>query len=237
MPTMDADRFDTLSRTLTTPGSRRTTLRALGALAFGGAAAASSASAEAGKNCPVCKKKKRGRCRKVKDGTLCSPEEGVHGECVSGHCCLPNNCTECPNVCAAYDALTECRAILDSGGVKTCCRPLQQICNSSDLGAECCWAASKPVSCRTIANKGTFGCGFSEANTVTRCCIPEGGQGSSGDCDCCGTGVDCWGRCISAACANNCSKSCNTDADCGSGCFLTCQEEGGTGGPKHCLPS
>ena len=230
---MDDSRFDSLLRTLTASPSRRTVVRTLGALALGSGVATSSDEAEARK-CPVCKKKKNGRCRKVKDGTACINSGGIDGKCVSGRCCTRQLCAECPDICPELD---ECRTILGSGGVKTCCRPLQQTCNSSDFGAECCLETSVTVSCRTIADKGTFGCGFPAPNTATRCCIPEGGRGSSGDCDCCGTGVDCWGRCISAACANNCSKSCTTDTDCGSGCFLTCQEEGGTGGPKHCLPA
>jgi len=227
---MDESRFDDLLRSLSASPSRRSALRLLGALALGGNVASSFEEAKA-RTCPVCKKKKHGKCKKLKDGTPCSPEEGVHGECVSGHCCLPNDCTECPNVCATYDALTECRPIFGSDS-KFCCRPLQEVC---EFSGDCCMETSYTVSCRTIANKGGLvGCGFMEPNTATRCCIPAGAKGASSDCDCCDTAILCEERCIPASCDQYCTKSCTTDTDCGTGCYLTCQEE--SPGEFRCHP-
>ena len=60
---MDADHFDTLSRGLITPGSRRSVLRTLGALAIGGGVVTPFEEAAARK-CGECKKKKDGRCKK-----------------------------------------------------------------------------------------------------------------------------------------------------------------------------
>src|SRR5688500_6269445 len=114
---MDNSRFESLLRTLTASPSRRSMLRTLCALTLGGGIATSFDEAEATR-CPVCKKKKNGRCRKVKDGTVCVNSGGIDGKCVSGRCCTRQLCAECPEICPE---LTECRTILDSGGVKTCC--------------------------------------------------------------------------------------------------------------------
>ena len=71
---MDDSRFENLLRVLTASLSRRSALRALGALALGGGAATSFKFEEAeAKTCGECKKKKGGRCKKVKDGTFAVP--------------------------------------------------------------------------------------------------------------------------------------------------------------------
>ena len=101
---MDADRFDTLARTLTAAGSRR---QALVATLGGGLSlvlgAASVDEAGAKKRCPPCKKRKLGKCKKkLPDGTACSG-----GTCQAGACCLPESpettcagrCGTWPNTC------------------------------------------------------------------------------------------------------------------------------------------
>jgi hypothetical protein len=71
---MDDSRFDTLTRSLTTAGSRRRALTTVLGGALGLVAAASLDDAVAKKKpCPPCKKRKKGKCKaKLPDGTACS---------------------------------------------------------------------------------------------------------------------------------------------------------------------
>jgi hypothetical protein len=78
---VDADRVDSLARSLIAAGSRRQALAALtGALALI-LAGVSDQEAEAKKRCPPCKKRKQGRCKKKSDGTPCPG-----GTCDGGRC-------------------------------------------------------------------------------------------------------------------------------------------------------
>ena len=113
---MDADRFDTLSRTLTTPGSRRTTLRALGALALGGGVAASLDEAEAGK-CGECKRKKNGRCKKRPDGTFCSVGKCRDGRC---GCATVNDCYEFGGDGSDGQVCQESKCVCTAPGTSRC---------------------------------------------------------------------------------------------------------------------
>src|SRR5215213_1050363 len=76
---MDADRFDALSRSLTTARSRR---GALASLLGGTLGLVGLAETEAKKKCPPCKKAKNGKCKKNRpDGTACPG-----GACQGGRC-------------------------------------------------------------------------------------------------------------------------------------------------------
>src|SRR5687767_13492606 len=78
---MDGPRFDTLTRSLTTTGSRR---RALGGLLLGSLGRLGSRADEATakkKPCPPCKKRKKGKCKKKPDRTACNG-----GTCQGGNC-------------------------------------------------------------------------------------------------------------------------------------------------------
>lgn len=242
---MDSRRFDTLIRALVASGSRRGAIRLLVGLGFGGtvtplgaervAAACGlvrtseqgASRCQAGKPCCENARCKNHRC-KCKAGWCDTDDDGVCESPIHTNA----NCNHCGDACDEFQECTH-----DFGGPTTvCCRPLQQLCDVDQSGAQCCLHTGT-LSCRAIANNkgGNFGCGFLEQpNPPTRCCIPDGGVGASGDCDCCGASVSCEGACIPAACANTCTKSCATDADCGCGNLLTCQEEGGAGGPKRC---
>lgn len=103
---MDADRFDSLTRSLMTTGSRRRVLAAIsGALGLP-LGAFSLAETEAKKSCPPCKKRKRGKCKKKKpNGTACP-----RGTCQGGRCVAappdPNACTA--NACDSPDLFASC---------------------------------------------------------------------------------------------------------------------------------
>lgn len=115
---MDAERFDTLLRALSTAPSRRGLTRAVAGLVLGGALGSRLAPPETAakkgggndgnknkkqKSCPPCKTKKDGKCKGNKpDGTAC--ENG--GQCQSGNCvpqaspppadtCPRHTCCEC----------------------------------------------------------------------------------------------------------------------------------------------
>jgi hypothetical protein len=82
---MDDSRFDTLTRSLTTAGSRRRALTTVLGGALGLVAAASLDDAVAKKKpCPPCKKRKKGKCKaKLPDGTACSGGACQGGSCVA----------------------------------------------------------------------------------------------------------------------------------------------------------
>src|SRR5215213_7595949 len=77
---MDADQFDTLTRSVTASGSRR---RALFAALGGTLGLLGLDSTEAKKHCPPCKQLKNGKCKKKRpDGTKCGPcRTCEHGKC------------------------------------------------------------------------------------------------------------------------------------------------------------
>src|SRR5688572_9014016 len=110
---MDDSRFDSLTRTLSTAGSRRHTLGGLLAGAFGLLGTQTEQVAAKKKPCPPCKKRKQGKCKKkLPDGTACSG-----GTCQGGRCVA----TAPPLTCAS--------------GQKPCggrCIPSDQCCTHSD---------------------------------------------------------------------------------------------------------
>src|SRR5215218_619126 len=105
---MDADRFDTLSRSLSDARSRRTMMAALlgGTLSLVGLA-----EAEAKKKCQPCKKLKHGKCKgKKPDGTACPG-----GACQGGSCVAA---TVAPPPCQGKADFEDCgNGMKCSGGV------------------------------------------------------------------------------------------------------------------------
>jgi hypothetical protein len=134
---MDADRFDTLSRTLSATPSRRAALRVLGVLSLGLIARIRPEPAEAksGKckpKCNQCERCKRGDCDKKNGKTRCergkckpkandTPCDGG-GTCQRGRCVLPfcagrNSCqdgNEITTCQASPDALCFCTVTADT---------------------------------------------------------------------------------------------------------------------------
>jgi hypothetical protein len=109
---MDADRFDALSRSLSDACSRRGVLASLLGATLG---LVGLDRTEAKKKCPPCKKRKNGKCKKNKpDGTACpggacqrgvcqptpAPEDPCPGQRLCDGACIPTNqcCTaaDCP---------------------------------------------------------------------------------------------------------------------------------------------
>src|SRR5688572_30849290 len=122
---MDADRFDTLARSLTTSGSRRRALTAAlaGSLGFLGLAHPDDATA-GGKckpSCPECQTWKKGKCHKTKHGKVCkkgkckAKAEGTGcstGSCESGSCVAPP-----PFTCQGKADVTDCGGGQQCSGV------------------------------------------------------------------------------------------------------------------------
>jgi hypothetical protein len=106
---MEADRFDTLTRTLATAGSRRRALVATLGGALGMFGLVHSDEAQAGGKCrpacDECQTCKQGRCRRTRHGKKCkngtchpvrdrTPCSGG-GFCQSGTCAFPNGTENC----------------------------------------------------------------------------------------------------------------------------------------------
>ena len=86
---MDSNRFDTLTRALSSTGSRRRTVTAAlaGAIGLLGVVHPDPVAARKSKKCPPCKKRKQGKCQgKKPDGTACPG-----GTCQGGRCCIPDH--------------------------------------------------------------------------------------------------------------------------------------------------
>ena len=145
---MDHHRFDTLTRSLTTTGSRRRALIMALSGALGVLGLVHADDAAAAKKCPPCKKRKQGKCKKkLPDGTACSG-----GMCQSGSCVRtpsppppPSDCTPecsgkdcgddgCAGVCGSCTAPETCHD-------GTCCRP---DCNGKDCGDDGCGGSCGP---------------------------------------------------------------------------------------------
>ena len=176
---MDADRFDTLSRALTTPGSRRTTLRALGALALGGGIATSFDEAEA-RRCGECKKKKNGRCRKVKDGTYCSVGTCTNGRC---GCASVDDCYTFGGTGSDGQICQDGKCVCTAQGTSRC-RAFDGICG------ECCITCSGGRTCFNAT--GVFRC-YCNGHVAVDCqqvCIPKECDGQCAR-TCSGPGADC----------------------------------------------
>lgn len=95
--TVDAGRFDALSRLWSNRSARRSLARVLAGAAIGSAVTHPLGTDVAAKRCGPCRKQKQGRCRgKKPNGTPCG---GVCQECRNGACAAKANGTGCGAVC------------------------------------------------------------------------------------------------------------------------------------------
>ena len=119
---MDQNRFDTLTRTITTVGSRRA---ALGTLLAGTLGLLDLAETSARKACPPCKKRKHGKCKANKK---LNDEPCPDGKCQSGVCVRSDAPapTEEPPTCPAGECSRNspcgsgCVCLDIGGGTKRC---------------------------------------------------------------------------------------------------------------------
>lgn len=141
---MGPTRFDALLRVLSASPSRRAALRLAGALAFGGAAAASIESASA-KRCPECKKKKGRKCKKAPDDTPCSVGVCKDGRCVCAPQCGGKTCGDpdgCGGKCITNQGCSAGQTCSSQGQCQTqgcshdsdCCPADRPGCASETLG-------------------------------------------------------------------------------------------------------
>jgi hypothetical protein len=154
---MDADRFDTIARVISSRTSRRLAI----GLATTGLLSMAVPEAEAAqcskKNpCPVCKRCRRGRCKPDATQTSCN---GGTGTCLKGTCCsLQLACGSicCPNgkKCSGGICVPDCGGFGDSCGADShccsascvlvlntnvcTCSPTGKVCQSS---GDCCGGA------------------------------------------------------------------------------------------------
>ena len=152
---MDAERFDSLTRVLTTAGSRRRVLAAALAGALGLQGRLQPDDAAAGRRCkPKCsecerckkgKKGRKGKCKAKSNGTACST-----GTCQGGNCSLRtcSSAAECGS-----DANGGCLcAAPRSGGSKVCLTntptgDLVLNCNACPGGTTCVYVNASKSSC------------------------------------------------------------------------------------------
>jgi len=148
---MDADRFDTLARSLTAARSRRGALVAAFAGSLGLLSVVHPDDVTAKKACPQCTKRKKGKCKPKPDGAACPGGSCQRGRCAtcsdgvkngtetdvdcggscprcgSGRACTGrNDCRSayCPDgTCAACTADTDCPS--DAAGGCRCRQPDQ----------------------------------------------------------------------------------------------------------------
>ena len=147
---MDADRFDTLARSLTSVGSRRRALGAAlsGALGALGMAEVDEASAARSGKCKrkpgECERCDRGKCEKkdgkkrckagkikVKaSGTPCS-----NGFCQNGACTCTGLQASCSSSAECCSSTAACAPNFCAPGIARCCLPLGAACAHS---CDCC---------------------------------------------------------------------------------------------------
>ena len=180
---MDDSRFENLLRVLTASLSRRSALRALGALALGGGAATSFKFEEAeAKTCGECKKKKGGRCKKVKDGTFCSAGAGTNGRC---------GCVSIDD-CYVFGG-NGSEGQVCQGGTCVCADPSTHRCREFDgICGECCGTCSGGRDCSRLTSDDPFRCycnGFVEGE-CEQMCIPKE-CASQCNTSCSGPGANC----------------------------------------------
>ena len=224
---MDADRFDALSRSLTTAGSRR---RALAGLFSGTLGLFSAWDNEAtAKNCKKLKnKKKRKKClaKTLPSSPTCTPncdrkvcgDDGCGGSCgscvapetcQSGRCgCVPN-CTN--RVCGSDGCTGSCGTGTCPTSGQSCTAAGQCVCPTD--APDICGGACRATCAQTQArNPGTCGC-----------CLRNTSFCNLNDNQCCS------GHCIDnpaffPTCAGlNSGVGCDFDAQCASG---DCRDSG-----------
>ena len=211
---MDADRFDTLSRSLTEFRSRRTTLASLlgGALGLVGLAGA-----EAKKKCQPCKKRKNGKCKgKKPDGTACPGGACLGGSCVAAAATGGNGCPDGQRPCGTACILAgQCCTDTDCPTGATCC------------GRLCVETTSDPRHCGNC----TTTCSAGTTCSGGRCCTARADDCTPADV-CCGTDV-CSTGLVSNTCTA-CSRSGCVHSPCCPGLF--CVDDGFTETCVTCKP-
>ena len=180
---MDDLRFDNVLRALTASPSRRSALRALGALALGGAGATSFTFEEAkAKRCGECKRKKNGRCKNRKNGTYCSV-----GTCTNGRC----GCASIDD-CYVYGGNGSDGQVCEQGKC-VCTDPGTHRCKEFDgICGECCGSCSGGQTCFRVASNEPFRC-YCNGFVAVECqqvCIPKECDAQCGK-TCSGFGADC----------------------------------------------
>lgn len=208
---MDAERFDTLIRSLTAGSSRRRTL----GVAFGGilglrglaAATARKRKKKCKKKCGLCRKCKKGKC-KATTGASC----GICRACdAAGQCVNVADNTPCDdgNLCTINDVCTNGVC----GGTST---NQGQVCGTSTHGGtaiRCCNGVCADPDCLP---SGTTGVSCTVDNTcfTLDCCAQQSANCQSDACFCffaqagepCGSDLDCSNgagantACICGAC-------------------------------------
>ncbi|MFM9108231.1 MAG: hypothetical protein ACKOWF_16200 [Chloroflexota bacterium] len=176
---MDGNRFDALARWLAVPGTRRSFaasapasagLAALALVGFAGPTLARKCSST--KDCPVCKRCKKGKCKPKKDGAQCSG-----GTCQNGRCaasctpsCAGRECggNGCGGSCGSCPATETCNA----SGICVCTPDCAgKVCGDDGCGGSC-GSCTAPESCSAGA------CGIQPTCTPTdglcqaSCCSP-----------------------------------------------------------------
>jgi hypothetical protein len=186
---MDAERFDTLARIISTAGSRRRAVATAvgGALTLFGLVDSHEAAAKKKKACPPCKKRKKGKCKgKLPDGTGCPGGSCRAGSCIAASPPPPPPCaaTGCPygDVCQG----------------QVCVNCLGAPCVNN---GQCCTnfcAAFTACAC-AFGNFGPdFGC-----TSNAQCCNGSCNL-ATGKCDCDPAGSPCTD---SSTCCGTCSGS------------------------------
>src|SRR5688500_6811147 len=153
---MDGTRFDRLTRTLTTTGSRR---RALGGLLSGALGVLSSGAehttAKKKKPCPPCKKRKQGKCKKkLPDGTACQS-----GTCQGGSCVATTWPAVCPVCQACNSGSGSCAVDTSENGEAGAGCAAPKVCCSGKCcsGVHACNVASSCATCAEVCDaNGAF---------------------------------------------------------------------------------
>ena len=170
-PPMDVDRFDHITRLLTSSPSRRATVgTALGTLL--GVLHPGPAAAKKRKKCGPCKKRKKGKCKPKPNGTACSSDGKV---CQGGRCRCRASCSIDADCCDDQECLSS----------DSCAKPCTSFADcpfgcACFLGAEQERFCVQDVICPDIpqACAGTSVCPSGQACFITACspnpnrCIP-----------------------------------------------------------------
>jgi hypothetical protein len=231
-PDMDTSRFDTLTRTLTSAGSRRRALVALSGVFGLAMGMASTQDSEAKKKCPLCKKRKNGKCKKNRpDGTACPGGTCQSGRCIAAAPSLPPpppcaTAAACP-VPPASQLCAQATCIGGTCGIgpkaaNTVCRPIAGEC---DVAAEVCEGTGlncpanqvKPANtpCTSDGNRCTLDICDGSSSTCTHPPVSDGTVcGTEQSCcggTCCIAGDGCSNR---RTCCRGLNKPCGSNAEC-----------------------
>ncbi len=181
---MDAERFDSLTRSVTVSGSRR---RALAA-AFGGTLGLlglphpdDAATAKSGKckpTCGECERCRKGDCKRKNGKKRCRPGKctptaertacGSGGVCQGGSCVCASGTEPCDGACVATCGTGETRNPVTCG----CCKTNLQSCTPNGNNPACCSAVcAGSVGCAGLA--GNSPCQF-DAQCKSGICAGNG---------------------------------------------------------------